>query len=53
MTKNVGYPTEIYPGPDLSILADLYRGEYSFFTELLPVSWKREFIRLVIDEEDS
>lgn len=51
ISEYLGYPTEIYPGPDLSILSDLYRGDFDFFTELLPTSSKRMFMRIVIDEE--
>lgn len=53
ISEYLGYQTEIYPGPDLSILSDLYQGTFSFFNNLLPEPRKRKFMDLILNKEEN
>lgn len=43
MSEYIGYPTEIYPGPDVSIIPEIYDGLFGSFQALLPELGERRF----------
>ena len=53
ISEYLGYQTEIYPGPDLSILFELYQGSFSFSDKLIPSPRKRKFVNLILNKEEN
>lgn len=45
-SEYMGYPLEVYPGPDLTVLEAIYSGAVPALCELLPASPKRQFLNL-------
>jgi tRNA-dependent cyclodipeptide synthase len=52
ISEYLGYETEIYPGPDLSILSDFYKGNFSFINNFFPSPPKRKFMNLILNKEE-
>lgn len=49
MSERAGYPVEVYPGPDLEILREIYRGTWPELHALLPSEPERDFYELRLD----
>ena len=49
MSEDLGYAVEVYPGPDLDVVRQIYDGKWRELRSVLPVKPVRGFCRLELD----